>query len=236
MTVQPAAASPSKSTTRGVEASNATSRAFERLKHDIMHAVLQPREQLLEGELAERLGMSRTPVREACIRLESEGLVEIIPRRGIRIVGISPQDMAELYDLLGTLEGRAAELAATRSTPAESDALDLAVDRMQAALDDDDLDAWAEADSDFHRKLVHASGNRHLARTTAQYADLVHRARLVTLRLRPRPDKSVADHRELAQLIRSGNAEAARELHVEHRRAAAATITTLLHSLSLSDL
>lgn len=218
-----------------LETPSATVRAFEALKHDIMRAELRPGEHVLEGDLAERLGMSRTPVREACIRLEAEGLVQIIPRRGIRIMPVSPDDMAELYDLLGTLEGRAAELAAERADPDALDALDLAADRMEAALDANDLDEWAAADDSFHRALMLAAGNRHMARTAAQYADLVYRARMLTLRIRPWPIKSAADHRALATAIRDGDGSRARELHVDHRRNAATTLVELLETLSLPD-
>ena len=215
---------------------SATDQAYVLLKQDIMDAKLQPHQQLLESELATRLGMSRTPVREACIRLQAAGLLEIVPRHGIRIVGVSAQDMAEVYDLLGTLESRAAELATERADADDLAALDAAVDRMQHALDNDDLDAWADADADFHRQLVLASGNRHLAKTAMQYTDLVNRARMVTLRLRERPIKSVRDHRELAAVIRSGDGSLAAKKHLDHRRDAAAKLTELLESLSVSTL
>lgn len=215
---------------------SATDQAYVLLKQDILDAKLQPHQQLLESELAERLGMSRTPVREACIRLQAAGLLEIVPRHGIRIVGVSAKDMAEVYDLLGTLESRAAELATESATEEDLAALDDAVERMQRALDADDLDTWADADADFHRRLVVASGNRHLAKTAMEYADLVNRARMVTLRLRERPVQSVADHRELVSVIRSGNSSLAFQKHLDHRRAAAANLTQLLESLSVSTL
>lgn len=217
-------------------APSATARAYDELKRQILRAELQPHEQLLEQDLAERLGMSRTPVREACIRLQSEGLVEIVPRRGVRIVAISAEDMAQVYDVLGVLEARAAELAARHASPDQLERLDAAVTRMHDALDAGDLDAWAAADADFHVRLVEASGNRHLVETTTRYADLVHRARMVTLRLRPTPTGSSDDHRSLVEAIRSGDAARAGSAHLAHRRAVAENLVALLAHHSLSSL
>ena len=93
--------------------------AYVRLKNEIRENRLPPGFQAPEPEIAERLGMSRTPVREALIRLEAEGLVELIPRRGARVMPISPTDMAEIYDLLTALEPLAARLVANRKPTAE---------------------------------------------------------------------------------------------------------------------
>ncbi|MEM7274022.1 MAG: GntR family transcriptional regulator [Actinomycetota bacterium] len=225
----------------GAGVGTATGRAFDVLKHAIMHAELGPGRQYLETELADRLGLSRTPIREACIRLAADGLVEIVPRRGIRVVAVAADDMAQIYDLLATVEGRAAALLAERvagaatggqDLPPELAAalaeLDATVAAMAEALDDVDLDRWAEADARFHRALVDGAGNRPLADTANRYADLVHRARLVTLRIRPTPTDSVADHRELVAVIRSGDGQAAERSHVDHRRRAAATLVGIL--------
>lgn len=215
---------------------SATAKAFAALKRDILDAALEPHQHYLEGALAERLGMSRTPVREACIRLQAEGLVEMVPRRGIKVVGFSARDMAEVYDLLATLESRAAELAVDRASAADLDDLDEAIAGMQRAINDNDLLAWAAADAEFHRRLVRASGNRHLTRAANQYADLVSRARLLTVRLRDRPSQSVADRRDLVAAIRDGDGKRASEMHRMHRRLAAATLIELLESLRLNGI
>ncbi|MEM8923101.1 MAG: GntR family transcriptional regulator [Actinomycetota bacterium] len=215
---------------------NATTSAYEQLKAAILSAELEPHQQFLERDLAERLDMSRTPVREACIRLQSEGLVEIVPRRGIRIVAISADDMAQLYDLLGVLEARAAELAATRATADQIQRLDDAVTGMHAAIDGGDLDAWARSDADFHLALAEASGNRHLVEAVIRSADLVHRARMVTLRLRPTPTASSTDHDDLVQAIRAGDAERAGAMHLAHRRASAKQLVGLLRHHHLTGL
>jgi DNA-binding GntR family transcriptional regulator len=162
--------------------------------------------------------------------------VEIVPRRGNRIAPISASDLAQIYDLLATLEAHAAELAAARGLDDEAlrPMLD-AVDDMTTALEARDLDGWADADDRFHRSLVRFCGNGHLASTVFGYADRVHRARLVTLRLRPVPTASVTDHGGLVAAIRAGDAERAHDLHLEHRRQTSASLVGLLvhHRLSV---
>ncbi len=214
----------------------ATDRAYSELKRRIMGAELVPNEHRLESELADELGMSRTPIREACMRLQADGLVEIVPRRGVRITPISASDLVQIYDLLATLEARAAELAASRALDdAELAPLSGAVEDMAAALEAGDLDAWAGADDRFHRALVACCANDHLAAVAVSYSDRVHRARLATLRLRSLPTDSVADHRALLEAIRRGDQSAAHDLHLEHRRRTAGDLVELLrfHRLSV---
>ena len=101
----------------------------------------------LESELAGLLDMSRTPVREAVLTLESQGLLELRPRKGVRILPLSPEDMAEIYNVLTELESHAAERAAASGyDETELAPLAQAIDDMDAAIAATDLDAWAAAD------------------------------------------------------------------------------------------
>jgi DNA-binding transcriptional MocR family regulator len=88
--------------------------AYKEMHRRILDNVWAPGHQALEQEIALQLGMSRTPVREALIRLANEGLVEVIPRRGMRVLPVSPTDMKEIYEILGALESAAAEMLAAR--------------------------------------------------------------------------------------------------------------------------
>jgi DNA-binding GntR family transcriptional regulator len=192
---------------------------------------------MLELEAAARLGMSRTPVREAMIRLEQEGMVELRPRHGMRVLPISPEALAEIYDILTALEGAAAEAAARKGAqPAELAELQRAVDEMEAALAIDDLPGWGRADARFHRLLVGLAGNRRLAAIVEQVSDQAHRARLTTLRLRPKPVGSNRDHAALVQAIRDRDPARAREIHEQHRRNAAGMLVALVRDLGLRQL
>ena len=144
--------------------------------------------------MAEELGISRTPVREALIRLANEGLVELIPRHGMRVLPVSPGDMREIYEVLTALESAAAEILARRK-PSDSELRPLveATSDMTRALRSNDLDAWAAADASFHHGLVQLAGNRTLIDAVARLGDRVHRARMFTLRLRPKPVSSTRE-------------------------------------------
>jgi len=206
-----------------------TQRATSALREMIVNNRLPAGSSYLETELAEMLGMSRTPVREAAVVLESLGLVEVRPRRGIRILPLSSHDMEEIYEVLTELEGLAAEQAARRGlTDDEEAAVRKALDDMDKALASDDREAWADADSRFHDLLVSMSGNRRLRAIVASYNDQVQRARLLTVRLRPAPVQSNRDHRDLFDAILAGDGRRARKLHTSHRSAAKKVIIDIL--------
>jgi len=211
--------------------------AYARLKQLILDGTLPAGAQMLEQEAAGRLNMSRTPVREAMVRLRQEGMVEIRPRHGMRVLPISASDMAEIYAVLTALEGAAAELVATRGIPARQLALLRgAVTDMEKALAAGDLPAWAAADEQFHLRLVQLSGNSRLIQMVGQLWDQAHRARMLTLKLRPTPTNSVKEHAALVDAIASGDGAEARRIHEDHRRRAGAMLVELLERLGLTQL
>ncbi len=206
-----------------------TQRATTVLRDMIVSNRLPAGASYLESELADMLGMSRTPVREAAMVLEAQGLVEVRPRRGIRILPLSAQDMREIYQILTELEGLAAEQAAARKlTKAEVKAVEKTLAEMEAALETDDRESWAAADKRFHQLLLALSANRRLEALVESYNDQVHRARMLTVRLRPSPVKSNRDHRALFEAIKAGDRRRARALHTAHRKEAMKLIIELL--------
>lgn len=203
--------------------------AYHAIRQKILDNVWAAGFQALESALALDLGMSRTPVREACIRLANEGLVAVVPRHGIRVLPVSPSDMREIYEILTSLESTAAELVAKSKPSAKALApLERASSDMEKALKCDDLDGWAEADERFHRLLLQMCGNAKLAAIVFNFWDRSHRARMVTLRLRPRPVNSTREHRAIVQAIRRGDAAAAGALFRAHRQRASLELTELL--------
>lgn len=206
-----------------------TAIAVEQLRTLIFNGDLGAGTDHLESELAARLNMSRTPVREALLRLEAQGLVEVRPRRGIRIRPISPKDMAEIYDVLTELESLAAENAAYRRLGTqELSTLSQAIAEMDAALAQDDREMWAEADDLFHRELVRLGDNARVLQLTAMMSDQVRRARRATLSMRPAPTQSNEDHSQVLEAIRRGDAAEARRIHRHHRAAAKELLVDLL--------
>lgn len=204
-------------------------RAIRELRTRIFSGELAAGSDHLESELADLLEMSRTPVREAVLTLEAQGLLAMRPRKGVRILPLSPEDMAEIYDVLTELESHAAERAASLGHSEEDlKVLAGAIDDMEAAIAASDLDGWADADERFHRELVRLAGNSRIQAIVAMMSDQVRRARTTTLFMRPLPTKSNKDHRRVYQAIRDGDETTARDVHRQHRLHAKAILVDLL--------
>ena len=211
--------------------------AYEQIRQRILDNVWPPGHRALEQEVALALGMSRTPVREAIARLRNEGLVEVIPRHGLRVLPMSPNDMREVYQILTALECMAAELLARRQpSEAELKPLVAATKAMDKALKADDLDAWAAADERFHAHFLELAGNRQLQATVMNYWDRAHRARMFTLRLRPKPVNSTKEHMQMVDSLRAGDAEGAARVTRAHRTRATAELIAIFERYRLQHL
>lgn len=203
--------------------------AVEKLRELIFSGQLLAGSNHLETELALRLGMSRTPIREAALTLEAQGLVAVQARRGVRILPISVQDMEEIYDVLTVLESMAAAKAAeSQLAPHDLIALDQTIHDMDKALAENDREAWAAADDRFHTELVRLGGNGRVVAIVALMADQVRRAKAVTLYMRALPLKSNKDHRDVLAAIAKGDAARAQLIHRTHRMVAKETLIALL--------
>ncbi|MEY8118627.1 MULTISPECIES: GntR family transcriptional regulator [Falsihalocynthiibacter] len=211
--------------------------AYLRLKEEILSNRMPSGFQAPEPEIATLLGMSRTPVREALIKLEAEGLVELIPRRGARVLPVSLEDMAEIYEILTALEPEAAAaLARRRPSKEELSGMEQATLEMEKALTANDLDAWADADDRFHRLLLELHGNKRLLAMVSVLFDQAHRARMVTLRMRAIPEDSTRVHREILEGIAAGDEAGVAELFREHRKRASSELLDILKKFRLSVL
>ena len=207
-------------------ASRASERVQAALREAILRGELAAGAHLGEVELAERLGVSRTPVREALSRLAAEGLVEVHPHRGARVVSFSAQDLDGIFDVRLALEPRATGRAAARITDADLDALDDLARRMLAVGapgPDQDLDALVPLNRDFHARLLDVADAPALA---AALGNVVHTP--VVLRTFHTYDaaslaRSLAHHAEIAAALRAGDADwaaAVMRSHLGNARAA----------------
>lgn len=214
--------------------------AYEAMKAGIHDGSFAPGEHASEQEIATRLGMSRTPVHEAIIRLQEDGLVRVLTRRGVLIRALAPDDMREIYDVLVAIEGRAAELIAALPKAERdeiADRLEADTDEMAAALAaGDDRVAWGVADARFHAGLIAGCGNGRIARIMQTINDQSHRARMITLRLRKGLGASVEEHRAIIAAVRSGDAEAAHDAARTHRLNAVKELLPALEALGLKRL
>lgn len=211
--------------------------AYQTMRRRVIDNAWPPGYRALEQELAIELGMSRTPMREALVRLKNEGLVELIPRHGMRVLPVSADDMRDIYEMLTALEPMAAELAVRRQpSKAQLQPLLDASHDMERALRTDDLDTWAAADESFHRHLVALSGNRLIIDAVRNCADRAHRARIVTLRMRPKPIHSTREHIDVVEKIRAGDGRAAFDAQRAHRERGARELLAILERYRLKTL
>ncbi|MCU1394846.1 MAG: transcriptional regulator, GntR family [Ilumatobacteraceae bacterium] len=196
---------------------------------------------LRQERLAQELGVSRMPVREALRQLQAGGAVEFIPRRGARVRMPSPRDVIELYELRGVLEGHAAASAALNVTGEQIQRMRAAVasfDRLVAELAEKPRHArtssrpqWQAANSSFHAAIIEASGNNHLA----EMIDGLHRKipkNLTWLALgndTRRLTRNAAEHTQILDAIDAGDGEQARALCVAHAQRASELLVRTLH-------
>jgi DNA-binding GntR family transcriptional regulator len=220
---------------RGGERS--TQVAYQWIRQRILDNEFAPGTQVLEQSLADQIGISRTPVREALIQLKQDGLVEVVPRHGMRVLPLSPDDMREIYEILTNLEPMAAELLARRRpSSAEIAPLVEACDAMERAVRQEDRDGWAKADERFHLALLELCGNRRLASIVMTMWDQSHRARMFTLKLRPLPVESTREHRAALEAVLAGDAGRAREIYRAHRRRGGEELISIIEQYGLTRL
>lgn len=221
----------------GVLAPSLVDHAYDTIRRRILDNVYQPGAQALESELAAELGISRTPLREALIRVQKEGLIEIIPRHGMRVLPVSATDMKEIFQVLTALESYAVELVARRKpAPSELKPLVYATRNMTRALKAKNLEAWAQADEYFHKHLIEACGNRLLVEGIQQYCDRAHRALMFSMRLRPRLEASAREHLLLVDMLRRGDVPGAVEVNRAHRERASQELLDIFERYRLQQL
>ncbi len=210
---------------------------YEWIKRQIVTNARPPGSALDERNLADELNVSRTPVREAMLRLRSERFIENLPRRGAFVRALTLEDLSDLYDVVTAVEVMAVGLIAQADDRAQVVAeLNRLCDRMEAALEDPEL--WTHSDEAFHRALLELSGNAPLAQTGLLHRDLAQRAHFVADRARPKgtENKSVETHRALVALIAEGDADAARANHLEQRQRGSESLIAAIRALGLRSL
>jgi GntR family transcriptional regulator, gluconate operon transcriptional repressor len=188
---------------------------LSRLRYAIISRQLKPGEHLRERRLADRLGVSRVPVREAIIRLAHEGLVRGEPRRGAFVIGMSVADIRELYDVRALLEVRGARLAAEARSPASADKLEQIIEEFGRDAAPRDSEALAEIDIAFHRAVMEASQNRRLVSTWEQMSGIIQTLLMLTNE-RSNLSRILSAHGPLVTAIASGDAERAETATLEY--------------------
>ena len=194
---------------------------FDTLRQAIISGDLAPGERLMEVQLAEELGVSRTPVREAIRQLEQEGLVELVPRKGAYVTDISMSDLADVFEIRYALEGLAARLAAERATEEQIRELEDLLEKIDETIEAGDFRRVVELDTQFHELLYAASGNQQLQGILSQLRKQVHRFRLQSLAKPGRMAIALKEHRAIVDAVARRELQAAKERSQEHIQSAA---------------
>ena len=174
---------------------------FNTLRQGILRGDLKPGERLMEIHLANKLGVSRTPIREAIRKLELEGLVTMIPRKGAEVSRISKQDLRDVLEVRMSLDTLAVNLACERITEEELETLRLAEKDFERELSSKDATAIAQADVRFHDIILTASKNRRLTQMVNNLAEQAYRYRLEYIKDESNHQRLVDEHRQITKCI-----------------------------------
>lgn len=189
---------------------------FETIREAIISGDLRPGERLMEVQLAEEMGVSRTPVREAIRKLELEGFVVMIPRKGAYVAGISMKDIADVFEIRTALESLAAGLAAERITEDELEELERSLVSVSESTESNNLQALVDTDADFHDIIYKASRNERLVQIINNLKEQIQRFRTTSLAHPGRMRKALEEHKQIVEALSERNIALAQTLAQEH--------------------
>ena len=189
---------------------------FETIRMAIINQVLRPGERLMETQLADELGVSRTPVREAIRKLELEGLVVMVPRRGAYVAGISMRDIHEVFQVRGALEALAASLAAERITPEELEEMERQLVKEAEETEANNLKSIVQIDTTFHDIMYKASRNQKLMQMINNLQEQLQRFRSASLARPGRSRTALEEHKKIVEAIAARDTKLAEQLALEH--------------------
>lgn len=205
---------------------------LETIRDAILKGTLSPGEKVAEPELAERFGISRTPIREAFRQLESEGYLTVIPRKGAVVTSLSERDIQEFYSIKSILEGYAARIAAERLTERDLDRLGTINERLAQLAREGDVKTFFRVHNEFHELFIRAAGNDKLLELINQLMMKFNRLRMASLSLPGRMEISVQEHRKIIEAFREHDGEKADNLV---RRTAAYGGQVLIQSMAQEE-
>ena len=194
---------------------------FQTLRQAILRGKLQPGERLMEIHLAQQLGVSRTPVREAIRMLEQEGLVIMIPRKGAIVAEITKSDLEDVLEVRAALEELAVKKACRNISQEQLQELKKAAGKFAASLQKEDLLACAQADVAFHEIISAATENRRLIQILNNIREQIYRYRLENLKDKSSHANLVEEHTAICRALEERSEEKASEavrVHIEHQK------------------
>ena len=204
---------------------------FYTLRQAILKGEMEPGERLMEIQLAKKLGVSRTPIREAIRKLELEGLVIMIPRRGAEVAGITEKALRDVLEVRRSLEELAIELAVARMKEDDIKALEAARIEFREALNTNDMIRIAQADEKFHDVIYAGTYNDKLVQLLNNLRDQIYRYRLEYIKDVGKRQLSLIEHENILNAVKTRNLELGRRAMREHIDNQEITISRKLNSL-----
>lgn len=204
--------------------------AYIIIQKAIRNLQLQPNEAFLEREIIDMLEMSRTPVREALIRLEMDRWIRLTPRKGFSVEPIIKENIEQICQIAEALDGVAAELATLNSNEAQLEILDSLIASQEKYLAENDLKAYLDIDNQFHNLIVEYARNERLKNIMDSHSDQLYRARLFTINERKLPVRSIKEHRAIVAAMRAQDSRAAQLLMHSHRHRGGQEILGIIES------
>ncbi|MCC8067487.1 MAG: GntR family transcriptional regulator [Clostridiales bacterium] len=189
---------------------------FQTLRQAILRNEIKPGERLMEIHLAQKLGVSRTPVREAIRMLELEGLVTTIPRRGAVVAEITISDLEDVLEVRLALEELAVQNVCRRLTGEQLSQLEELADEFRATLNGDDVGACAQADMNFHDAIYNLTGNRRLVQILNNLREQMYRYRMEYLKDKDSHQILAEEHAEILQALKEHDEQKALEATSRH--------------------
>lgn len=189
---------------------------FDTLREAIIVGELKPGQRLMEVQLAEKMGVSRTPVREAIRKLELEGLVEMLPRKGAHVAELSVKDIMDVLEVRATLDGLATFLSATRITDDEKKELRHLLDQFINYVEKENLQGSIKKDVEFHDVIYRSSRNDKLIQISNNLREQIQRFRIVYIKDYSSSRELIREHTEIYEAIIAGNPETAMEAARRH--------------------
>lgn len=210
-------------------------KAIAHLREAIVVGDLAPASLHSEQTIAQRLGLSRTPIREALLQLSSEGLVTFIPNRGARIVELDPEHLAYVLQFRAAIEGCGASRMAAAADPKRLARLDAELKRQRAIIKKGDRLAWVGANADFHAIIAESSENRLMIEAFAPLATHTKRLGYCMNQRTQRMRESLDEHSAIVDAIKRGDADRARTMAEEHLYVTTVLMKQLFADLGLED-
>ena len=205
---------------------------LETIRDAILKGTLKPGERVSEPDLAERFGISRTPIREAFRQLESEGYLQVVPRKGAVVASLSARDIEEFYAIKIILEGFAARMAAEKLTGKEIERLESINERLHKIAEEGDVKTFFRVHNEFHEVFIKAAGNEKLSEMINQLVMKFKRLRLASLSQPGRMAVSIEDHQDMIQAFKDRDGNRADSLV---RHAATIGADVLIQSMALTE-